>query len=260
MPERAPKAQDSKQQTNPLRDVKDNGMPRASTVDSDDEQSDGEKKETKPTRVPSSGLRKTTRPLPHGTLVDPLGEGSAARTASQRAKMQEKPELDPPKPPQKETNEKEPSSPDYLRFWTWKWSGPHPISFIPIPPPMDDTQRDPRIEIRYPCSHQLPTRVIPENVTRPRSSMPLMPSMVIETIRAAARNDKLEHLVVKQDTLCPNCFIWLQWAVGLAIIFLLSAVGIYYSYVLRRMAKNSVGQRYKVVINFDTSGGGKLSY
>ncbi|QSZ30866.1 hypothetical protein DSL72_000424 [Monilinia vaccinii-corymbosi] len=170
----------------------------------------------------------------------------------------------PLKPPKEETHTKDPDAPDLFGPWNWHWKGPCPISFIPIPPPIDPSQPDPKIEIRYNCRHQIPTRIIPSpsdppDPTQPtlRSPLPLMPFMQIQTIRAAAKNDHLDHVVADQDSLCPNCFIWTQWFIGLVIIFLVMGVGMYYSYVLLRMGK---GKKYRIIMHFDTSGGGRLSY
>ncbi|RAL68302.1 hypothetical protein DID88_007032 [Monilinia fructigena] len=127
VPDRVPKAQPWEQQAKSLRDVKGKVVSRASTLGQEDEQNEEEEEETKPTH----GLRHTTRPLPQGTPTDPLGESPGPSTASQTAKTPGKPERDSPRPPKKETNKKEPSSPDYLKFWTWKWSGPHPYLSSP---------------------------------------------------------------------------------------------------------------------------------
>ncbi|CAD6448109.1 56ad19be-bcf0-4ef5-ba28-2ee4746d762b [Sclerotinia trifoliorum] len=181
---------------------------------------------------------------------------------------------------------KQPQS-SYFKFWTWNWRGPKPIDFIPIPPPYHPENLEPEIVISYTCGHRLPTRIIPSSsslypppspnspspspsTTTAKSPLPPLPSSQIEILRATAQKEGLRHLVTPQDSLCPNCFIWYEWFVGLCLLICFWVLwGYFFSFIwpetwwVLRNEKEGwrwTPKRFRVVVNFDTSGGGRVSY
>ncbi|KAF7867336.1 hypothetical protein EAF04_005419 [Stromatinia cepivora] len=165
--------------------------------------------------------------------------------------------------------------PSYLKFWTWNWRGPQPVSFIPVPPPYHPDNPEPEIKISYTCGHRLPTRVISsptasKSSSVPKTSLPLLPSLQIETLRATAQKEGLHHITTPQNSLCPNCFIWYEWFIGLCLLISFWVLwGYFFSFrwpetwwILgdERGGWRWTPRRCKVVVNIDTSGGGRVSY
>ncbi|TGO30405.1 hypothetical protein BPAE_0006g01230 [Botrytis paeoniae] len=137
-------------------------------------------------------------------------------------------------------HKRRPKSPSWL-FWKWNWQGPKPVSWIPIYPSYHPENDDPELKIfiAYSCGHRFPTRVIsgptwtasspsflfypsssftPNTPTYPRTASTSghphirpLPSLKIETLRAAARNEGIKNIISPEDFVCPNCFIWRQW-------------------------------------------------
>ncbi|KAF5878570.1 uncharacterized protein Bfra_000737 [Botrytis fragariae] len=121
-----------------------------------------------------------------------------------------------------------PKSPSWL-FWKWNWQGPKPISWIPIYPSYHPENDDPELKIfiAYSCGHRFPTRVIsgptwtasspsflfspsspftPNTPTYPRSGSTSghphihpLPSLKIETLRAAARNEGIKNIISPEN-------------------------------------------------------------
>ncbi|KAJ8070349.1 hypothetical protein OCU04_000729 [Sclerotinia nivalis] len=179
---------------------------------------------------------------------------------------------------------KKQSQPSYVKFWTWNWRGPKPVSFILIPPPYHPDNPEPEIKISYTCGHRLPTRIIPLHsssptspnspspsiITTTKSPLPPLPSSQIEILRATAQKEGLRHITTPQDSLCPNCFIWYEWFIGLCLLISFWVIwGYFFSFrwpetwwILgdEKGGWRWTPKRYRVVVNIDTSGGGRVSY
>ncbi|TGO64142.1 hypothetical protein BOTNAR_0091g00260 [Botryotinia narcissicola] len=149
------------------------------------------------------------------------------------------------------------SSPSWL-FWKWNWGAPKSISWIPIYPSYHPERDDPELKIfiSYSCGHRFPTRVVsgptwtasspsflfspsfpftPNTPTYPRSGSTSghphirpLPSLKIETLRAAARNEGIKNIVSPEDYTCPNCSIWWQFYGGLFWLTLFWAIFTWY--------------------------------
>ncbi|TGO53436.1 hypothetical protein BCON_0123g00110 [Botryotinia convoluta] len=154
-------------------------------------------------------------------------------------------------------HKRRPKSPSWL-FWKWNWQGPKPVSWIPIYPSYHPERDDPELKIfiAYSCGHRFPTRVIssptwtasspsflfspsspftPNTPTYPRSAstsghphISPLPSLKIETLRAAARNEGVKNIISPEDYACPNCFIWRQWFGGLCLLVLFWTIFTWY--------------------------------
>ncbi|KAF7958571.1 hypothetical protein EAE96_002111 [Botrytis aclada] len=148
--------------------------------------------------------------------------------------------------------------PKSMLFWKWNWQGPKPISWIPIYPSYHPERDDPELKIfiAYKCGHRFPTRVIsaptwtasspsflfspfspwtPNTPTYPRSGSTSghphirpLPSLKIETLRAAARQEGVKNIISPENYICPNCFIWRQWFAGLFMLILLGGIFTWY--------------------------------
>ncbi|KAF7923617.1 hypothetical protein BELL_0414g00050 [Botrytis elliptica] len=148
-------------------------------------------------------------------------------------------------------------APSWL-FWKWNWQGPKPISWIPIYPSHHPENDDPELKIfiAYSCGHRFPTRVIsaptwtasspsflfspsspwtPNTPTYPRSESTSghphirpLPSLRVETLRVAARNEGIKNIISPENYECPNCHIWRHWFGGLCLLAIFWAVFTWY--------------------------------
>ncbi|KAM0195891.1 hypothetical protein ACHAPC_000381 [Botrytis cinerea] len=175
-----------------------------------------------------------------------------------------------------------------LMFWTWNWQAPKPVSWVPIYPSYHPEKDDPELKIfiAYKCGHRFPTRVIsgpswtasspsspytPNTPTFPRSGstsghphiIPL-PSLKIETLRAAARQEGVKNIISPENFMCPNCFIWWQFYAGLySTVIIWAVLGWYFCFVwpYTWWATTETGepQRYVFVAQFDNHREGSYS-
>ncbi|KAF7906171.1 hypothetical protein EAF00_000450 [Botryotinia globosa] len=156
------------------------------------------------------------------------------------------------------THQRRPKSSASWLFWKWNWGGPKPISWIPIYPSYHPERDDPELKIfiSYSCGHRFPTRVVsgpiwtasspsflfspsspftPNTPTYPRggstsghSRIHPLPSLKIETLRAAARKEGIKNIISPENHKCPNCFIRWQFYGGMFFLSLFWAIFTWY--------------------------------
>ncbi|TGO42613.1 hypothetical protein BHYA_0006g00130 [Botrytis hyacinthi] len=152
------------------------------------------------------------------------------------------------------THKRRPKPPPSWLPWKWNWGAPKSISWIPIYPSYHPERDDPELKIfiSYSCGHRFPTRVVsgptwtasspsflfspsspftPNTPTYPRDGSTSghphirpLPSLKIETLRAAARNEGIKNIVSPEDYTCPNCSIWWQFYGGIFWLTLFWAI------------------------------------
>ncbi|THV44990.1 hypothetical protein BGAL_0547g00060 [Botrytis galanthina] len=184
------------------------------------------------------------------------------------------------------THKRRPKSPSWL-FWKWNWGAPKSTSWIPIYPSYHPEKDDPELKIfiSYSCGHRFPTRVVsgptwtasspsflfspsspftPNTPTYPRSGTTSghphirpLPSLKIETLRAAARNEGIKNIISPENYACPNCSIWWQFYGGIFwLTFFWAIFTWYFAFVwpYTWWATNEQGDpipRYTIVTQFD---------
>ncbi|TEY35499.1 hypothetical protein BOTCAL_0587g00070 [Botryotinia calthae] len=173
-----------------------------------------------------------------------------------------------------------------LMFWTWHWQAPKPVSWIPIYPSHYPEKDDPELKIfiAYKCGHRFPTRMIsgptwtassptflfspsspftPNTPTFTRSGstsghphIKPLPTLQIETLRAAARQEGVKNIISPENYICPNCFIRWQFYVGLYSTVTIWAVFGWFCcfvwpYTWWATTETGEPQRYVFVAQFD---------